>query len=429
MRRIVIFVVSLIVGVGASSGQEVNPAPDSAAVVTSSFWDNWFVQMGVDMSLQNPYGCDFTHTFPKGKSYGVDAALGKWFTHQVGFRGKMNVEHAFLQSDHAVWLKSYRNGYLTLQGDVLVDVQNLFGEYQPDKKWSLLVYPRIGAFINLTGDKGSPLLGLGISSTYRLNNRWSLYADAAYQVMTSVNGIATDTGSGSNGYLDIGVGVQLNLGKQGFHRLSDNVEHDDHSVVVNSFWSNWFVQTGLGMSLLNPHGSNFSKVFPNGKTLGINLAIGKWISPEFGVRGGLNWQNGIVGNHHLGWLDASGAGSNHEAGGYVAAYMDVMLDLHNAFCDYDPNRFWNAIVYPRAGLDSNREGKTGSPLAGLGTLHTFKVSDRMKLFIDAAYQVTSSEFMNGKSTNPGTGSGSNGWFDLNLGIQFDLGKNFWENAK
>lgn len=29
-------------------------------VLTGTLWDNWFVQAGLDMSLQNPYGCDFS---------------------------------------------------------------------------------------------------------------------------------------------------------------------------------------------------------------------------------------------------------------------------------------------------------------------------------------------------------------------------------
>lgn len=34
-------------------------------VLTGTLWDNWFVQAGLDMSLQNPYGCDFSEVFPK----------------------------------------------------------------------------------------------------------------------------------------------------------------------------------------------------------------------------------------------------------------------------------------------------------------------------------------------------------------------------
>ncbi len=400
----------------------------SDAIVTNSFWDNFYGQVGLDMSLQNPYGCNFMNVFPNGKSFGVDAAVGKWFTPKVGARVKLNLENAFLKSDHAEWVNMYDKGYLTLLGDFQFDVQNIFGNYKSDRKWTLTVYPRAGAFVDLGTGKGSPVLGLGIGNTFRINDKWGLYADVAYQVMTSVNGVATGTGSGSNGYFDINVGVQYNIGKQKFHRVSDNVKHDKHAVVLNSFWDNWFVQAGVGMSLLNLYGSNFGKVFPNGKTLGVNLGLGKWITPELGIRGGLNWQNGIVGNNHLYWLDKDGPGSNHKAGGYIAAYGDVLLNLHHLFDGYDKNRFWNAIVFARAGLDSNLEGNTGSPLVGLGTEQTFKLSNRLKLYCDLAYQVTSTEFVyiEGRTDHSGTGAGSNGWFDLNVGVQYEFGRNTWD---
>ena len=48
-------------------------------VMTNGFWNNWYVQLGMDMSLQNPYGHDFSCVFPNGKTFGVDAAAGKWF--------------------------------------------------------------------------------------------------------------------------------------------------------------------------------------------------------------------------------------------------------------------------------------------------------------------------------------------------------------
>ncbi len=397
---------------------------NSKAIVTNSVWDNWYGQVGVDMSLQNPYGCNFVNVFPNGKSFGVDIAFGKWFTPEFGMRAKVNLENAFLQGDHAEWLKKVENGYVTVVEDFQFDMFNLFGTYHPDRKYSLIVFPRAGALVNLKSGKGSPLLGLGIGNTFRLNEKWSLYADIAYQVATSAIGFGTGIGSGSNGYFDIDVGVQLNLGEQGFGRASAQVKHDKHAVKLNSFWDNWFIQAGLGMSLLNKYGENFKNVFPNGKTLGINIGLGKWITPDVGIRGGLNWQNGIIGNNHLSWLDTEGKpGSNHDGGGYVAVYADLFLNLHNLFGGYDKDRVWNAIVFPRAGLDSNLEISSKSPLVGIGTEQTFKLNDRLKMFADVAYQFTSSEFVNGGSEYTNSRhSGSNGWFDLNVGVQYELGQ-------
>ena len=419
--------------------QEGGALDDSNAIVTNSLWSNWFVQLGVDMSLMNPYGSNFANVFTKGMSFGVDATLGKWFTPEFGGRGRINVENALFQIDKADWWKSCSDGCIILNADFLIDLFNFFGGYKPDRKWTMILYPRTGAFIKADTGKGSPIIGMGIGNSFHLNDKWSIYADVAYNAVTSVIGSGTGVGNGSNGYFDINVGVQMNLGKQGFHRTYEKEKHDKGAVVLNSFWDNWFAQVGLGMSLINAYNENFSKVFPNGKTFGVNAGFGKWFTPDFGLRVGVNWQNGIIGNNHLGWLDTIGEpGSNHDNGGYIAAYVDGMFNLHNLFGEYDKDRFWNAIAFLRAGLDSNLEYSTKSPLVGVGTEHTFKLNKRMRLFADLAYQFTSSEFRTGSQfslsesgdiiggVNNSPHSGSNGWFDLNVGIQYEFGRNTWD---
>ena len=426
VRSLLLF---LLLGVSVSPvmAQECESSEDSCAIVSNSLWHNWFGQLGVDMSLMNPYGCNFAHVFPKGMSFGVDAALGKWFTPEFGGRGRINVENAFFQIDNAEWWQRCSDGCIILNGDFLIDLFNFFGSYKPDRKWTMILYPRAGAFINSKNGKGSPIIGLGIGNNFRLNDKWSIYADVAYNAVTSVVGSGTGVGSGSNGYFDINLGVQLNLGKQGFHRAYEKEKHDKNAVVLNSFWDNWFAQVGLGMSLINAYGEDISKVFPNGKTFGVNAGFGKWFTPDFGLRVGVNWQNGIIGNNHLGWLDTPGKpGSNHDGGGYVAAYADALFNLHNLFGEYDRDRFWNAMAFLRVGLDSNLEQSSGSPLVGVGTEHTFKLNKRMRLFADLAYQFTSSEFRGESEEINSKHSGSNGWFDLNVGIQYEFGRNTWD---
>ena len=396
---------------------------DSNAIVTNSFWDNWYGQIGVDMSLQNPYGCNFAHAIPNGMTFGIDIAVGKWLAPEYGIRGKVNLENAIVKNNQASWVHT-KKGYLIFTGDIQLSLKHLLGEYNPDEKWNMYVYPRAGAFIDLrdgTEAEGSPLLGLGVGGTYRLNSKWSIYGDVAYQVVSSVIGEGTGQGGGkSNGYFDINVGIQLDFGYNWFDKASKKPTRYKYAVVNNGFWDNWFLQAGLGMSLMNPYDSNFLKnVFPNGKSFGINFGIGKWMTPEFGLRGGFNWQNGIVGGSHQTWLDVYGEeGSSHKKGGYVAAYADAFFNLHNIIGGYDESRFWNAIIFPRAGLDHNFLTGGSSPLLGIGTEHTFRINDRMKIYTDVAYQVTSGDFLD---ADTGAG-GSTGWFDINVGVQYELGQ-------
>ena len=49
----------------ASNAQEADGKAVNDPVVTNSFWSNWYLQAGLDMTLLNPYGHDFSQVFPK----------------------------------------------------------------------------------------------------------------------------------------------------------------------------------------------------------------------------------------------------------------------------------------------------------------------------------------------------------------------------
>jgi hypothetical protein len=195
-------------------------------------------------------------------------------------------------------------------------------------------------------------------------------------------------------------------------------------------WDNWYVQVGLDMSLQNPYGYDFSKVFPNGKTFGVNAAVGRWFTPGLGLRARVNWENGIglLENHHSSWIAPFGnEGKNMDRGGYMSFVGDVQLNLHNIFLGYDEERVWNFNVYPRAGIVYNFGVKKGSPLIGAGIGNTFRINERYSVYLDAAYQMVSSGFTGVEAdTGTGTGSNSNGYFDISIGIQINLGKSSFQ---
>jgi len=324
--RFLLIAFSLIYSIHSGAQHfEYGEAPGT--VKTRPFWSNWFLQMGLDMSLQNPYGYNFSRVFPNGKSFGLDLAVGKWFTPQVGYRGTFNWENALplLKNGHANWLAPFyqpsvnrdEGGYIAFYADVLLNMHHLLGTYKQDRPWNLSLYPRAGVNYNFGVSKGSLLVGAGILNTYRLSNRWSIYMDAAYQMIGSgfvgsekVEG--TGTGSNSNGYFSLGLGAQVDLGTV---HPSKTRPHPS-AVFTNGFWDNWFLQAGIDMSLMNPYGCDFSSVFPKGKTFGLHAAIGKSFSPEFALRGRLQWENGLIENKHVEWVAPTDApAQNYKEGG------------------------------------------------------------------------------------------------------------------
>lgn len=439
MRTRIAVALALLISASEIRAQGFEAGEEPRTVRTEGFWQNWFVQMGLDMTLQNPYGYDFAKVFPNGKSFGLDVAVGKWFSHQVGYRGKFNWENKLplLKNDHANWLAPFydpgenrrKGGYIALYGDVLFNLHNLFGTYRADRTWNASLYPRIGVNYNFGVSKGSLLAGIGVMNTYRISDRWSVYGDIAY-IMTGSGFVGseskadTGTGSNSNGYLTFGIGAQMELGKVN-HRGSN---HDSH-VLTNGIWDNWFVQAGLDMSLMNPYGCNFSEVIPKGMTFGLNAALGKWFTPEFGLRIRGQWENGLIENRKVEWLPpADDPRQNYKEHGLAAISIDAMLNLSNAISGYDPYRKWHTSGYVRAGIITQFVTGSCSPLMGAGLQQTYRLNDQLSLFGSAGYQVSTSEGLGYGMTGMEVAAGSNGYFDVDFGVVVDIGQNkFYRN--
>lgn len=412
------------------------------SIVTNSLGDNWYTQVGVDMNLMFPHGHSVKDVFPNGKSFGVNVAVGKWFTPEFGGRFKVVWNNGILPNNHNTWLAPYgvpggnhhEGGFLNFIWDIQVNMHNLLGEYKPDRKWNLVLAPRAGGYWDFGTTKGCPILAVGIINTYRLSDSWSIILDAGYHFVASINGVSSGKDHGGNSFAEINVGVQYDFRRRnhdGKWKRVNETGHSGNGVALNHFWDNWFVQAGIGMSLLNPYGTNFKYVFPNGKTFGINLGIGKWFSPEAGIRGGLNWQNGIIQNRCAYYLDSEdGTMQNYKKHGFFSLYADMLINLHNVIDGYNTNKVWNTIVYPRMGLAQNFSSSYKEcPLLGIGTLQTFQLRNRIKLFADMSYQVTTSGFLDGRyHTGDNGGLNSNGWFDINVGVQYEFGKNWWEKS-
>ena len=409
---------------------------DSSAVVTNSFWDNWYAQLGVDMNLLFPKGHSVKNVFPNGKSFGVNVSVGKWFTPELGARLKVVWNNGILSNDYNTWLQPYgipgenhrKGGFLNFIWDVQVNMHNLLGGYHPDRRWDLIVAPRAGGWWDIGTRKGCPILGVGIINTYRLNDKWSLFVDAGYQFVASINGVSSGTDHGGNSFAEISVGLQYDFRRKasdGKWKKASEPNHHKNGVALNDFWDNWFVQAGLGMSLQNPYGTNFGNVFPHGKTFGINVGVGKWFSPEVGIRVGANWQNGIIVNHQASYLEPNpknnGDPNKH---GFISLYGDMFFNLHNMIGGYDDSRRWNAIVFPRFGLAQNFPSSFSEcPILGIGTEQTYKINNRLKLYADFSYQVTTGGFLDEKfSGHDNHGLSHSGWFDINVGVQYELGQ-------
>lgn len=428
MRKSALVLLALMGGITGAAQEQ---GTDESIVQKEPVWKNWFLQLGGDMTLQNPYGYPFEDTFKEGRSLGVDVALGRWFTPEIGLRAKLNWENGLIDTK-ANWLAPFnqpgenhrKGGYICLVGDILLDVHNIVGGYDPDRIWNTQLFLRAGGVYNKGVDKGSPLIGLGWGNTFRLNDRWGLYADAAYNGVSSGftmdPSVNTGVGMGSNMFFTFDVGVTYHLGEPSYRHEGTTAKRPVSK--GGSFWRGWFVQFGADMTLYNLCEKPFDEAFPKGKTMGLDLGVGRWFSPSIGLRGRLNLENSLLKNDHLEWIpyDEEKHKSNYDGGGCMLLTMDMMLSAKHILMGYVPEERWNSYVFGRMGLGSNRSIESMSPVVGLGIGGTYRLSKRWSLYAETAYEGITTEYFSGVSWSGPTGGKFNGIWDFNLGVQMDL---------
>lgn len=202
---------------------------------------------------------------------------------------------------------------------------------------------------------------------------------------------------------------------------SQMTDSGDAPAVMKEDWkSQWFVQAGADVTLQLPYGHKASNTFKKGMSLGADVAVGRWFTPEVGMMAKLNWENGII-DSRADWIAPFGdKGANHSKGGYFFFVCDVPVDVHNLIWGYKADRVWNMQVFPRSGVTYNFGVSKGSPLIGVGVGNTFRVSDKCKVYCNIAYNGVSSGHT-GVETGTGIGSGSNGFVNADIGVQYTLG--------
>ena len=200
-----------------------------------------------------------------------------------------------------------------------------------------------------------------------------------------------------------------------------------YSVATNSFWSNWFIQIGVDANVVSIYkqGGFFKRDWHDGRTYGVDVAIGKWFTPGIGTRLKLNWENGILYNklrsENHAWEAPSG-----EKGGYAQLYFDTEFNLSNIFCGYSATRVWNLIAYPRMGIIRNFSTHGYAPALGAGIESTWRLGKRVNLYLDAALVCTTDGFVPYATDNKWYAS--NQIASVDLGVTINLGKTGWSKA-
>lgn len=175
----------------------------------------------------------------------------------------------------------------------------------------------------------------------------------------------------------------------------ENGNRDENGNVVrgsyesNKFWDNWFIGAGAGVNATVGSNMNF-----NIGGLAVDVNVGKWLTPTFGLRAGYRGiQNGIDLKNGLRTAIKDGEWNQH------FFHVDAMWNMFESIDGYKETRFYNLIPYAQFGLlkltGNTKDTEYG---AGAGLLNTFRLGERVDLFVDVNYVLTRGEIykVNGK---------------------------------
>ncbi len=195
---------------------------------------------------------------------------------------------------------------------------------------------------------------------------------------------------------------------------------EKYSVATNSFWSNWFVQGGVQWTAFYSsleHGfdrpsSPFKSFRSNPQAA---VAIGKWFTPGLGLRTKVS---GIWGK------------CNYDSFKYWNAQEQVLFNLSNMLCGYNPKRVYNCIPFAGAGFARNMTTDMYAMGMSVGLLNEFNVSKRIAINLELGWNRMENDFYSEGYAN----NGPRGWDShdnylyAELGLTVNIGKTGWNKV-
>ena len=145
---------------------------DKYQVITNPFWSNWFFSIGGGASVMYGDNDQELGDFGKRISPTMNISVGKWFTPGLGLRLQYSGLQAkgFTTDPLADYVKgtqrengSYKQrfDYMNFHGDVMFNLNALFGGYNQDRVYEII-----------------PYLGAGITHNYTKPHRGSSYSQS-----------------------------------------------------------------------------------------------------------------------------------------------------------------------------------------------------------------------------------------------------------
>ena len=215
---------------------------------------------------------------------------------------------------------------------------------------------------------------------------------------------------------------------------TDAAPSEKYSVATNSFWHNWFVQVGADWNAFYSNeekGAGYAKSpfkdFRSG--LGFSAAVGKWFTPGVGLRAKFSGINGF---------SVMTEKKDDNKIKFWNAQAQVLFNMSNLLCGYNPDRVWNFSPYAGVGIARNCSYNTYELAMSAGVLNTWKLSKRVQLHLDLAFNMMGDDFegrlgskvykdLGGKGGDPSP-SNHDRYFAGEVGLTFNVGRVGWNKV-
>lgn len=157
MRKFILSLMAATAAIFSAGAQELSPMRWEG-VYTNRFWDNWEVAAaGGNSLLQISQKSENVGKFWDRNSWNANIAVSKWFVPTFGVRLQLdagefrNYSHPTARGTENSLLKM---PYLYVHGDILINMSNWIGGYDPDRFYSAVSYMGFG-YTALSWTKGS----------------------------------------------------------------------------------------------------------------------------------------------------------------------------------------------------------------------------------------------------------------------------------
>ncbi|MCQ2147376.1 MAG: hypothetical protein MJZ16_07660, partial [Bacteroidales bacterium] len=362
---------------------------------------DWFISSGYGINL---FGSLKDSGYAPRVTPAYEVSFGRWVNPYFGGRfGVQGLSYSQFGSDpknHALvgvggnGKEPYmeKAGFAYVHGDLLWNLSNQLGGINPDRTVSFIPYYHFGltdVFKSTNGSQANRDFGVGggLLTNILLSNRLSAYIDARATGYPSKMSLDKSTAY-VLGLAFMG-GLTWNLGGDSWTRTAETAGTDAY----DSLLDNWFIQIGGG---INTFASKRHNVGFGGRiTPATEVAIGKWLSPTFGIRAGWQgltfsqWGEYPIPEVNFGEGVYKGRDVYKEKFGFNYVHADLMWDVTDSFGGYNPDRFWRVVPYLHGGMvnaysinDIVNKTFENELAGGAGLLNFFRLNDRTSLYAD-----------------------------------------------